>query len=462
MDTAFDEFDKSALSSLEEIMSEGVELSKAVRKGMLVFDVDTLIQTTQLLSLAQYSRERYTELAGIVLDLSDNNPERTNLDLKGQVLARFWDELILIKAVNGLDLLPEYVPLIENVDPTKNFDTPLNDYLELRQTDLTILIRRLQRDQHMTKRAANVLATVLKPVDYAAEIDRGVQQFVDIIETIIREHIPNKVQATASMAKDLDGKTKTLVPETSALTVDKPLAKLYLTGDIKLCAKVAKKHLQVAIEHLEETYEGLRILVGDETAQNLIQKNPDILHYGEQNQLGKYLRAIAWVQKTAAQHFNGNGCPEEYSPQNNLRGYSTLEGILELKLKLYDQIRPPEKEEDVPAKKRNVFAERLYHLAEQTNLNPYLLCAIVSGQNAQAGPGKGLRPEIMKKNARYALIDTRPLKRFDKAIKALVSCGALVERRGSQPSYSWTPDPATITDEPIRAFLTETRIYNRG
>ncbi|MBI2665800.1 hypothetical protein HYX12_04220, partial [Candidatus Woesearchaeota archaeon] len=110
----------------------------------------------------------------------------------------------------------------------------------------------------------------------------------------------------------------------------------YLTDLFQLPVEIAERYAaRVSLDELTDLHDKLDARVGQDYAPALVQVNPDILLYREQSRLSTYLKLLKQVQ----QRIRNNPVREELELQfgvgNNLRAYSTIEEIAELKERLY-------------------------------------------------------------------------------------------------------------------------------
>jgi hypothetical protein len=137
--------------------------------------------------------------------------------------------------------------------------------------------------------------------------------------------------------------TSEIIPEIEEpkLSEDEEFMRLgFLTEVFGLQPKLAQKYVkQMHSDELDALDDRLTAATGDKSyARGLVQLNPEILTYQENNTLTKYITTIKSIQEKIDSNYRQREQLEEaFGIDSNLREYSSLEGVLELKRKLFQQ-----------------------------------------------------------------------------------------------------------------------------
>ncbi len=109
----------------------------------------------------------------------------------------------------------------------------------------------------------------------------------------------------------------------------------YLTAVFHLERDVAARYAgTILISNIDQFHNGLVAAVGSVDAQRIVQYNPDILLYTNNNLAGRYLRAITVVQERIRRNGDRIRLKEKYGPTQHPEKYASLDALLKLKEEL--------------------------------------------------------------------------------------------------------------------------------
>ncbi len=129
------------------------------------------------------------------------------------------------------------------------------------------------------------------------------------------------------------------LPAEPIFTVSTPEESLeYLTVVLRLPREAAQSYAdQVTLQQLREFQQGINDAVGEEYAGKLVQANPSLVLYPSENLFTKYLTTLQVVQGRIRSNGDMEKLEREFGLESNVDKYASLEQLLELKRKLFQE-----------------------------------------------------------------------------------------------------------------------------
>ena len=297
-------------------------------------DLDTIDLSREItlevvqMELRTHLQQSLTELTDIGWEMYQNDLEEFNNE--GQLIFYFKlaNELFMISELHEMEFSYRTdEPLLSNCNVLKERLFPrgppkgsIDSFFESRQDDVKTLIQELQRNNYITKKAARKLTQLLNPL--SAKLER---RKVDNVTSAVSELFESIYSTIETHTKPIPEKAPVVVEEILTGPTPEQIAESrdVLENFLELETSVVSNYsTKLSQGDLISIYGQLSDKLGDELALSVIQDNPEVLTYMQQNKWNKYLKALTVIDSNS----EPNGITSY-----QVSDYSSLEKALELK-----------------------------------------------------------------------------------------------------------------------------------
>lgn len=257
-------------------------------------------------------------------------------------------------------------------------------------------------------------------------------------------------------AKTKSKRRKSCKPEKPLFSIQE--RKEYLQLYFQLSHETARRYaFKYTLEEVDRTHERLANSLnkdnidGKVLAASLIRLNPEILDYSSKRIMTKYITTIKLMQEEIERDYaKTEELEKEFGITENLREYSDLEKLLELKRGLFSRT---EKEFDIEGYKQR--------LLEETDLDEEITRALTEGRN------RSLRRYVTRnrfKNKMKGKVSRAKVRLFDEEFNKMIEGKAIIAN--PKGLYRLNSDLTDIPNEYLREYmrmcLYGERILNEG